>query len=81
MVDVKKCVIILCAGLLTACSTMLVSNAEKQYLQNKNGPSVVVPPPLTGANMSHFYDLPPQTQDARISIRPPEAVKTENHPA
>jgi uncharacterized lipoprotein len=58
------------ALLLTACS-QFASNGDKQYLQSKNGARVVVPPPMTDSNISHFYDLPPQSQNAVVGIRPP----------
>lgn len=47
------------------------SNAETLYLTSRNGEKSAVPPPLTDANISHFYDLPPQTKDPRVSIVPP----------
>lgn len=56
--------------LLTACS-QYASNGEQLYLRSKNGTIVVVPPPLTDSNISHFYDLPPQNQNAQVSIAPP----------
>ncbi|KTC81642.1 hypothetical protein [Legionella brunensis] len=71
--------IILSVSLLSACSNY-ASNGEAQYLRSKNGPTVVVPPPLTDSNISHFYDLPAQTQNARVSIAPP-SDSTINEPA
>jgi len=59
--------------LLTGCSTQYTSNGEHQYLQSHNGVRLVVPPPLTTANISDFYDLPPQNQNAQVSIAPPPA--------
>lgn len=56
--------------LLTACS-QYASNGEQLYLRSKNGTTVVVPPPLTDSNISHFYDLPQQNQNAQVSIAPP----------
>ena len=53
--------------LLTACSAQYTSNGEQRYLKSRNGPQIVVPSPLTVANISNFYDLPAQNQDARIS--------------
>ncbi|WP_454780292.1 hypothetical protein [Legionella sp. WA2022007384] len=47
------------------------SNGEHLYLSSRNGPSLEVPPPLTRANISSFYDLPEQNQNARVSIAPP----------
>ncbi len=56
---------------LVSCSSHYSSNAEQGYLKSRNGPDLVVPSPLSKANVSYFYNLPPQTQDARVSIRPP----------
>ena len=53
--------------LLTACSAQYTSNGEQRYLKSRNGPQIVVPSTLTVANISNFYDLPAQNQDARIS--------------
>lgn len=47
------------------------SNGEDLYLSSRNGVMLEVPPPLTRANISNFYDLPPQTQNAHVSIAPP----------
>ncbi|WP_256478777.1 MULTISPECIES: hypothetical protein [Legionella] len=58
--------------LLSACASYYTSNGEKQYLQSRNGPNVVVPPPLTDGNLSYFYNLPAQNQDAQVSIQPPK---------
>lgn len=55
---------------LTGCSRYS-SNGENLYLQSRNGQKVQVPPPLTSANISNFYDLPEQTQKATVSIAPP----------
>ncbi len=69
---VKKTGIIVISSLwLTACSSYYSSNAETNYLKSRNGPDLVVPPPMTKANMGYFYNLPPQNQDARVSIEPP----------
>ncbi|MCC5013965.1 MULTISPECIES: hypothetical protein [unclassified Legionella] len=62
--------LVLSIMLLTACS-QYASNGEQLYLRSKNGTTVVVPPPLTDSNISHFYDLPPQNQNAQVSIAPP----------
>lgn len=63
---------VLCALVLASCSKYS-SNGEYLYLKSRNGPKVEVPPPLTSAYISGFYDLPAQTQDARVSIAPPVA--------
>lgn len=68
--------LVLAALVLPACSSKYASNGENLYLNSKNGTKIVVPPPLTSANISGFYDLPPQTQDARVSIVPPDKVNT-----
>jgi hypothetical protein len=57
---------------LTACSSFYSSNADKRYLSSKNGPSLVVPPPMTTENISYFYNLPSQNQNARVSVKPPK---------
>ena len=56
---------------MSACSTHYSSNGETQYLQSRNGEKVVVPPPLSSANISGYYDLPAQNQASRVSILPP----------
>ena len=49
------------------------SNNKDQYLTSKNGPDLLIPPPLTNSNLSDFYVLPDQTQDPKIAIEPPAA--------
>jgi len=56
---------------LSACSMRYSSNGEGLYLNSRNGVKLDVPPPLTNEYISNFYDLPPQNQDARVSIAPP----------
>lgn len=56
---------------LTSCASYYTSNGEKNYLKSRNGPKLVVPAPLTDTDISYFYNLPPQNQDARVSIEPP----------
>ena len=70
---VKKSVVIsLIALFLVACSSQFASHGERLYLRSKNGPGVVVPPPLTDSNISHFYDLPvQQNKHPRASVVPP----------
>lgn len=65
------------ACLISSCSSLFSqtdydSSDKLHYLKSKNGPQLVVPPPLTSTNISDFYDLPPQNQDARVSITPPK---------
>ena len=56
---------------LSACSVRYSSNGENVYLKSKNWEHLKVPSPLTRANISDFYNLPPQNQDARVSNTPP----------
>lgn len=67
----KLCFMVFALLCLSACSSRYSSNGENLYLQSKNGVPLDVPRPLTSANISHFYDLPPQTQDPHVSIAPP----------
>jgi uncharacterized lipoprotein len=66
----KISVMMVCLLVLTGCSRYS-SNGESLYLQSRNGQKVDVPPPLTSSNISNFYDLPEQTQNAKVSIEPP----------
>lgn len=69
---VKRLSFIIVAALaLCACSGKYASNGENLYLKSRNGEKLEVPPPLTRANISDFYNLPPQNEDARVSIAPP----------
>lgn len=67
----KLSFIVLGLCLLAGCSNRYSSNGENLYLQSRNGVHLDVPPPLTNSNISYFYDLPAQNQDARVSIEPP----------
>lgn len=70
----KKIVIVVVSMLmLVACSSRYASNGEQKYLQSRNGSGIEVPSPLTSGNISHFYDLPQQNQNAVVSIVPPSA--------
>ncbi|RUR10249.1 hypothetical protein [Legionella sp. km772] len=60
---------------LSSCSKYS-SNGENLYLQSRNGQRVEVPPPLTSSNISNFYDLPEQTQNATVNIEPPVEATT-----
>ena len=63
---------ILCLVLvLSACSGRYSSNGESLYLKSRNGVMLNVPPPLSKENISDFYNLPPQNQDATVRITPP----------
>ncbi len=68
----KICFIIGLAFVISACSGKYSTNGENLYLKSRNGEKLEVPPPLTRANISDFYNLPPQNQDARVSIAPPQ---------
>lgn len=57
--------------LLCGCVDEYASNGEQKYTYSHNGVVPTVPPPLTASNLSHFYDLPAQQQDAKISVEPP----------
>ena len=74
---VKKLVVFLAIGyMLVAClswsKTDYPSNNQDQYLKSTNGATIVVPKPLTNANLSDFYILPFQNQNATVSVLPPE---------
>jgi uncharacterized lipoprotein len=74
---VKKLGFVVLAVLaLSACSSRYSSNGENLYLKSRNGVKLEVPPPLTSSNISTFYDLPSQTQNAQVSIAPPVEVIT-----
>ncbi|WP_407637789.1 hypothetical protein [Legionella adelaidensis] len=63
--------LILLSIILCSCSSYYTSNGEKYYLSSRNGENLVVPPGLTEDNISHFHDLPEQTQNPQVSIEPP----------
>lgn len=67
----KKIVVIGLSILACGCSSRYASNGEHLYLNSRSGATLVVPPPLTEANISHFYDLPRQDQKAEVDIVPP----------
>lgn len=67
----KLGLLILLSLLSAACSKKYLSTGEEQYLQSRNGPDIIVPPPLTSTNISHFYDLASQQQNAQVSLDPP----------
>ena len=66
--------IILMASLaIAACSaSKYASSADKQYINSKNGNNINVPAPLSGENISHFYDLPNSGEKNPVSIVPPK---------
>ena len=67
----KLSFLVLATLALSACNSRYSSNGENLYLQSRNGVKIEVPPPLTSANISNFYNLPPQNQNAKVSIAPP----------
>ncbi len=66
----KLSCMVLCSLFVMSCSKYS-SNGENLYLQSQNGLKIEVPPPLTSSNISSFYDLPAQTQNAKVNIEPP----------
>ena len=75
-----------CLGVL-ACTTMpleepfhtkfivpFASNDKTQYLDSKNAPDLVVEPPLTTANLSGFYHLPPPPKTPKIDNLSPTHI-------
>ncbi|PWY54558.1 hypothetical protein DGG96_11490 [Legionella qingyii] len=67
----KKLFFLIFVTLVLCGCSRYASNGEHLYLSSRNGPPLEVPPPLSKANISSFYDLPQQNQDARVSIAPP----------
>ena len=67
----KKLCFITCISLALFGCSRYATNGESLYLMSRNGPILEVPPPLSKANISNFYDLPQQNQNARVSIAPP----------
>lgn len=67
----KLAVVVSSALILCSCASQYASNRDKQYLASRNGKQLVVPPPLTTSNISHFYDLPQNNKSAAVSIAPP----------
>ena len=61
-------------GILTACSMPYATNDKQQYLSSRNGEKLVIQPPMSGQNLSGFYDLPTPSVVARVNIKPP-AIK------
>lgn len=51
--------------------TDFASSDKDKYLASKNGKDLLVPPPLTNSNLSDFYVLPEQKQNAKVGIEPP----------
>ncbi len=70
------CLTLIVSGLV-ACSSY-VSKSDYAYLHSQNGIKIEVPAPLTGSSISNFYDLPDQTQNAKVSIEPPSQTDGMN---
>lgn len=75
---VKRFIVLLfIISMLSSCffwePTDYASNDKDQYLTSKNGPNLVVPQPLSSSNISDFYTLPDQNQNAKVSVEPPFA--------
>jgi len=68
---VKKLIYVVFALLALSACTRYSSSGEKLYLDSRNGVKIQVPYPLTIENMTNFYDLPPQNQNAQVSITTP----------
>lgn len=68
----KLVIVVISMFFVVACSSRYASNGEQLYLQSQNGAVIKVPAPLSDDNVSHFYDLPQQTQDTVVSIAPPD---------
>jgi uncharacterized lipoprotein len=68
---VKKMLFVVLALLALSACSRYSSNGEEIYLKSRNGVKIEVPPPLTSENIGHYYDLPSQNQDKRVSIAPP----------
>lgn len=68
----KKLGVILMSLLVMGCQTQYASNNREQYLNSKNGKNLVIPPPLSSALISHFYDLPQPPGNPIVSIKPPK---------
>lgn len=56
--------------LSTACSRY-ATTGEKLYLKSKNSSGLEAPSTFKG-KLSHYYDLPQQSGNPRISIEPPQ---------
>jgi uncharacterized lipoprotein len=72
----KKMMLITTIAILlaSACSSRYSSNGEHLYLRSQNGPNLVLPPSLSTANISHFYDLPNVIGNPNVGIAPPVEV-------
>jgi len=64
---VLSCMVVVCV----ACTAHYSTSSKLEYLKSRNGPELQVSPPLTKDNLSQFYSLPPQEQNAQIGVEPP----------
>lgn len=62
--------LVLLVGLLVGCQVPYPSNDKQAYLKSKNGPRLVVPPPLEQDEISSFYYLPDAEGQKKVSIKP-----------
>lgn len=61
---------------VSACTSKYATNGEKLYLNSRNGPGLVVPPPLSSFSLSNFYRLPQQSNpNPQVSLAPPTIAK------
>jgi uncharacterized lipoprotein len=58
-------------GFLSGCTLSPGTRGEQVYLASQNGMTLQIKPPLTAANISHFYDLPSEKGDVAVNIEPP----------
>jgi hypothetical protein len=71
-IAVKKCLLIsLIAMLLPACLVQTSGVGDALYKKSRNGPKLVVPPPRTAEEISHFYDIPAPRAIPEVTIQPP----------
>ncbi len=71
VLSVSACSSLLEEPIHTAWSVPFASNDKDQYLESKNAPDLVVKPPLTTANLSGFYRLPPPPKNPKVKVSPP----------
>lgn len=65
---------------VVGCSSLeYASNEPQQYLKSKNGQDLEVPPALSSENLSDFYRLPNQPQNAKLKVNtaPPKVTNEE----
>ncbi len=66
----KVVIIVLSCLYVVGCAVPYPSNDAKAYLKSKNGPKLVVPPPMQQDEISSFYDLPDAEGNKRVNISP-----------